>query len=96
MISRSVKRYVGASLIAIAVALPLLLVACGGEEVVEVVESSVEWGYSGAGAPEIGRRCRLTTSDARAGLSSRRSILRVMRRGVRPRSRSLIGERLNR
>ena len=52
MISRSVKRYVGASLIAIAVALPLLLVACGGEEVVEVVESSVEWGYSGAGAPE--------------------------------------------
>lgn len=34
------------------VALPLVLVACGGEEVVEEVESSVEWSYSGAGGPE--------------------------------------------
>ena len=32
--------------------LPLIMIACGGEEVVEEVAETVEWGYSGAGAPE--------------------------------------------
>ena len=33
-------------------ALALAMVACGGEEVVEEVEQTVEWSYSGAGGPE--------------------------------------------
>ena len=49
---RSVKRYLGGTLAVAILALPLIVVACGGEEVVEEVAETVEWGYSGAGAPE--------------------------------------------
>ncbi len=49
---RSVKRYLGGTLVVAILALPLIVVACGGEEVVEEVAETVEWGYSGAGAPE--------------------------------------------
>ena len=43
----------GAVMVLAAFAVPLILVACGGEEVVEEqVQESVEWSYSGAGAPE--------------------------------------------
>ena len=34
-----------------AIALSLILVACGGEEVVEEVQETVEWSYSGEGGP---------------------------------------------
>ena len=49
---RSVKRYLGGTLVVAILALPLIVAACGGEEVVEEVAETVEWGYSGAGAPE--------------------------------------------
>ena len=52
---RSAKRYLGGTLggalVVAILALPLILIACGGEEVVEEVAETVEWGYSGAGAP---------------------------------------------
>ncbi len=71
MISRSVKRYIGASLIAVAVALPLVLVACGGEEVVEEVESSVEWSYSGEGGPA--NWASLSADNERCGSGTQQS-----------------------
>ncbi len=49
---KSETRTIGYTLLSVLFALPLILVACGGEEVVEEVQESVEWGYSGAGAPE--------------------------------------------
>ena len=65
---RSAKRYfggtLGGALVVAILALPLILIACGGEEVVEEVAETVEWGYSGAGAPgelgiDIGGECEL-------------------------------------
>ena len=71
MISRSVTRLVGGALIAAIVALPLLLVACGGEEVVEEVETSVEWGYSGEGAPA--NWASLSADNERCGSGAQQS-----------------------
>ncbi len=52
MKSRAVSRYFGGVLVLAVLSLSLVLAACGGEEVVEEVQETVEWGYSGAGAPE--------------------------------------------
>ncbi len=48
---KSLKRYLGGTLALAILALPLIVIACGGEEAVEEVAETVEWGYSGAGAP---------------------------------------------
>jgi carbonic anhydrase len=52
MKSRSVIRYFSEGLALAVLSLSLVVSACGSEEVVEEVKESVEWGYSGAGAPE--------------------------------------------
>ena len=49
---KSLKRYLGGTLALAILTLPLIVIACGGEEVVEEVAETVAWGYSGAGAPE--------------------------------------------
>ena len=76
MIPRSVTRFFvgnwGVSLVdGRSLALPLVLVACGGEEVEEVVESDVEWSYSGAGAPE--NWASLSTENERCGSGEQQS-----------------------
>lgn len=75
MISRSVTRLVGGALIAAIVALPLVLVACGSEEVVEEVEASVEWGYSGAGGPE--NWASISADNERCGSGTQQSPINV-------------------
>ena len=47
----SLIRSLGSTLVIAALA-ATLVVACGGEEVVEEVKETIEWGYTGAGAPE--------------------------------------------
>ena len=45
-------RYLGVVLVLAVMSLSVVLTACGGEEVVEEVQETIEWGYSGAGSPE--------------------------------------------
>ena len=45
---RSAKRYLGGGLVVSILALPLILIACGGEEVVEEVAETVEVGILGS------------------------------------------------
>ena len=71
MISRSVTRLLGGALIGAIVALPLVLVACGGEEVVEEMQTSVEWGYSGEGAPA--NWASLSADNERCGSGAQQS-----------------------
>ena len=71
MISRSVTRLLGGALIGAIVALPLVLVACGGEEVVEEVESSIEWSYSGEGGPA--NWASLSADNERCGSGTQQS-----------------------
>ena len=52
-------------------ALSLILTACGGEEVVEEVQETVQWGYSGAGAPE--NWASLTEENARCAEGTQQS-----------------------
>ena len=52
MKSRFARRFLALAIIPAILAMPLVLVACGGEEVVEETKETVQWGYSGAGAPE--------------------------------------------
>ena len=46
----SLIRSLGSTLVIVALAASLVM-ACGGEEVVEEVKETIEWGYTGAGAP---------------------------------------------
>ena len=68
---RSARRYLGGILVLAILAVPLVLVACGGEEVVEEVQGTVDWSYSGAGAPE--NWASLSPDNARCGDGAQQS-----------------------
>ena len=68
---RSVRRILGGFLILVVLAVPLVLVACGGEEVVEEVEETTQWSYSGAGGPE--NWASLSADNERCGSGAQQS-----------------------
>ncbi len=71
MNSRLTTRHLGGMLMVALLTLALTLVACGGEEVVEEVEETVEWSYSGAGGPE--NWASLSADNARCGDGTQQS-----------------------
>ncbi len=71
MNSRLTTGHLGGMLMVTLLMLALTLVACGGEEVVEEVEETVEWSYSGAGGPE--NWASLSADNARCGDGTQQS-----------------------
>ncbi|MCY4475052.1 MAG: carbonic anhydrase family protein [Chloroflexi bacterium] len=71
MNSRLTTRHLGGMLMASLLTLALTVVACGGEEVVEEVQETVEWSYSGAGGPE--NWASLSADNARCGEGTQQS-----------------------
>ena len=65
-------RHLAIGILAMAIsAIPFVLIACGGEEVVEEVEEVTSWGYSGAGGPE--NWASISADNARCGDGSQQS-----------------------
>ena len=73
MKSRAVSQYLGGVLVVIS--LSIALTACGGEEVVDEVQEVIEWGYSGAGAPE--NWASLSPENERCGNGTRQSPINI-------------------
>ncbi len=72
---RSARRNLRGLIVLTAIAVPLILAACGGEEVVEEVQETVEWSYSGAGAP--GNWASLSPDYERCGSGTQQSPIDV-------------------
>ena len=71
MNSRLTTRHLGGILMLALLTLALMVVACGGEEVVEEIEETIEWSYSGAGGPE--NWASLSADNARCGDGTQQS-----------------------
>lgn len=72
---RPARVYLRGLIVVTAIAVPLILAACGGEEVVEEVQETVEWSYSGAGAP--GNWASLSPDFERCGSGTQQSPIDV-------------------